>query len=311
MAVRLRGVKHSYGDRPAVDDLDLEVKPGELFGFVGPNGAGKTTTMQILAGVLEPAAGEVELFGHAARGRTRELRRRIGLVPQALAVYPDLSGIANVRFFAKLQGLQGRALEDAAKDVLERVGLADRAGDVAAGYSGGMLRRLNLACGLVHGPELLLLDEPTVGVDPQSREHLLQVIHELADGGTTVIYTSHYMEEVERLCDRIAILDQGRLVALGTQRELLSLVGLGEMIEVQGLDDVDAASVVRGWPGVRGVDAADGGLRVQVDRAADVLSPLAQLLERSGKGESASVEIYPVDLERVFIHLTGRALRDR
>ncbi len=310
MSVRLRGVQHSYGNRPAVQALDLEVRPGELFGLLGPNGAGKTTTLQILAGLLEPAAGEVELFGDAARGRTRELRRRIGLVPQSLAVYPDLSGLANARFFGRLQGLRGRALEQAARDALERVDLTERAHDAAGQYSGGMQRRLNLACGLVHGPELLLLDEPTVGVDPQSREHLLQAIRALADEGTTVIYTSHYMEEVERLCDRIAILDQGRLIALGSQRELLSLVGLGEMIEVHGLGDSDAATAARGWPGVRSVDAEGEDLRVQVDRAADVLSPLARLIEDSGRADTASVEIYPVDLERVFMHLTGRALRD-
>jgi len=221
-----------FGDLEAVRGLSLKVSRGEIFGLLGPNGAGKTTTLSMLATLLPPSSGDADLLGHSLRDDAQSVRPLIGLAPQELSLYAGLSGRANVRFFGSLYGLRGRTLEVACEQLLDRVGLADRAHDLAGTYSGGMKRRLNLACSLVHAPRILLLDEPTAGVDPQSRERLLEVVREIAASGTTVVYTTHYMEEAQRLCERLAIMDQGRVIAHGTLQELLDIVGPGQVVEV-------------------------------------------------------------------------------
>jgi len=309
--VRLVSLTGGFGHEPAIRDLELCVEAGELFGLLGPNGAGKTTTISILATLLRPSSGDVRVFGESVAETPARVRRLVGLAPQQLAIYPDLSAEANVRFFGELHGLKGRGLRERAAGCLERVGLSARARDLARTYSGGMLRRLNLACALVHSPRLLLLDEPTVGVDPQSRDNLLGVIREVADSGTTVIYTSHYMEEAERLCDRIGILDEGRMLAQGRLEELLSIVGLGEIVEIRaGRNGIDAQR----WQSVAGIrdvqhDEATGTTRLVVERAAEALGPIGAVLMQAGESE-AEIQVYPVNLERVFLHLTGRGLRD-
>jgi ABC-2 type transport system ATP-binding protein len=232
-AIRLDELARSFGDVAAVSGLSLEIGRGELFGLLGPNGAGKTTTLSMLATLLAPTSGHADLLGHDLCGEADAVRRLIGLAPQDLSLYPGLSGTDNVRFFGRLYGLRGPALHQASRRVLGLVGLEERADDLASHYSGGMKRRLNLACALVHAPKILLLDEPTAGVDPQSRERLLDVIREIAGTGTTVIYTTHYMEEAERLCERIAVIDQGKVIAQGTLTELLDIVGPGEVVEVR------------------------------------------------------------------------------
>jgi ABC-2 type transport system ATP-binding protein len=309
--VSLVSLGGGFGREPAIRELDLRVEAGELFGLLGPNGAGKTTTISILATLLRPSSGDVRVFGESVVEAPARVRQLVGLAPQQLAVYPDLAGEANVRFFGELHGLKGSELRERAGECLEQVGLSARARELARTYSGGMLRRLNLACALVHSPRLLLLDEPTVGVDPQSRDNLLRVIREVADGGTTVIYTSHYMEEAERLCDRIGILDEGRLLAQGRLEELLAIVGLGEIVEIR---DVGQAIDTRLWQRVAGIrdvrrDESTGTTRLVVERAAEALGPIGGLLMQSGASE-AEIRVYPVNLERVFLHLTGRELRD-
>ena len=217
----VRGLRKSYGDRVAVDGLSLEVRTGEAFGFLGPNGAGKSTTLSCMTGLLAPDAGEVLLDGGSPTDPA--VRKSLGIAPQSLALYPELSADENLRYFGRLHGLSGKRLSERVDWALQLAGLTDRRDDRVAAYSGGMQRRLNLACALVHEPRLVLLDEPTVGIDPQSRHHVFETIEGLRRSGLTIVYTSHQMEEVERLCDRIAIIDHGKLLACDTLPNLLAL----------------------------------------------------------------------------------------
>jgi ABC-2 type transport system ATP-binding protein len=232
-AIETLELTRRFGPIEAVQPLSLTVHAGETFGILGPNGAGKTSLLSMLATLLPPSSGDARVAGYSLSREAVEVRRRVGLAPQQLALYPELSGEENALFFARLHGLTGAGARRRAAEVLEQVGLTARKRDRVREYSGGMQRRLNLACGLVHEPSVLLLDEPTVGVDPQSRDHLLETIRGLASAGTTVLYTTHYMEEAQRICDRIAILEEGRVIALGTLPELLAIVGSTPVIEVR------------------------------------------------------------------------------
>jgi ABC-2 type transport system ATP-binding protein len=231
--VRVNGLRKTYESLLAVDDVSFEIRRGEIFGLLGPNGAGKTTTISILAGILSPSAGTIQLAEREFR-RTPEMKRLLGVVPQELAIYPKLTGRENLEFFGALYGLSGALLNARVDQMLTLVGLADRGGSRADTYSGGMKRRLNLAVGLMHNPQLLLLDEPTVGVDPQSRNHIFEGVRELNRQGLTILYTSHYMEEVQALCDRVGIMDRGRLIACDTVPNLIA--GQGKAIIELGLD---------------------------------------------------------------------------
>lgn len=275
-------VRKRYGARTAVDGLSLHVRRGEVLGLLGPNGAGKSTTVAMAAGVIAPDSGTVRLEGDGDPRRTAD-RARIGVAPQALALYDALSGQANLRFFGAIYDLYGAGLDNRVRWALDFVGLAPRANDAVATYSGGMKRRLNLAAALVHDPELLLLDEPTVGVDPQSRNALFDNIEALRRDGRTVVYTTHYMEEAVRLCDRIAIVDQGRLLALGTLDELLA-AHAGSPVLI--------------------ATTSDGETRTATARPLEALTALAA---------STTVTDFRVErptLEDVFLQLTGRSLRD-
>jgi ABC-2 type transport system ATP-binding protein len=211
--LKVRDVKKRYGQTPALDGVSFEVERGELFGLLGPNGAGKTTLLSIISGLLEPTAGSVEISGHTTSVREKKLRHLIGIVPQELAIYNELNARENLTFFGSLYGLSGEKLAQRVEQVLAAIGLEERADDRVATFSGGMKRRLNLGAALIHEPQLLLLDEPTTGVDPQSRNHIFEEVRRLAASGVTVVYTSHYIEEVESLCSRIGIIDHGKLVA--------------------------------------------------------------------------------------------------
>jgi ABC-2 type transport system ATP-binding protein len=299
-----------YGDLRAVDGVSFEVTEGETYGLLGPNGAGKTTTISIIAGLLRPDAGEVHVLGEQLTPRSSSAKAAIGLVPQELAVYPDLTARENLRFFGRLHGLGRAELARRMDEVLEVTGLTDRADDRADTFSGGMKRRLNIGVGLLHRPKLLVLDEPTVGVDPQSRNAILESVEQLATEGMAVLYTTHYMEEAERLCDRVGIVDLGHLIAEGRSRDLTARLGAAEHIVLSVEGDVDRAR--------RAIDEL-----VVVERSTaeadtiDVLVPSAEsalplvMQAVTGSGSSIrSVVVQEPDLEAVFLHLTGKRLRD-
>jgi ABC-2 type transport system ATP-binding protein len=302
-------VKH-YGSTLAVDGVSFSVADGETVGLLGPNGAGKTTTVGMIAGLVTPDSGEVRIDGRTVRGDTDSLKRRLGLVPQEIALYDELTALANLRFFGSLYDLEGAELEDAISRVLKLVGLEDRAKDAVKTFSGGMKRRLNLAASLLHDPTTLLLDEPTVGVDPQSRNAIFDNLETLKAQGKSLVYTTHYMEEAERLCDRLIIIDRGRVVASDTMRGLASRVPASNRIwiELDDLSDGPWLASVRALPGVEGANADGGRLAVDVADLAVAPALLAQVAE-SGRTVTHFVS-ERASLESVFLNLTGRSLRD-
>jgi ABC-2 type transport system ATP-binding protein len=304
------GLSKRFAELQAVDGVSFEIAPGETYGLLGPNGAGKTTTISMIAGLLESDQGSIEVAGVHMETTAVNAKRAIGLVPQALAIYPDLTGRENLNFFARLYGLP--AADGAARvaEVLDVIGLSDRADDRAVEYSGGMQRRLNIGIGLLHKPQLLILDEPTVGVDPQSRNAILDSVEQLAGSGMAVLYTTHYMEEAERLCDRVGIIDEGRIQAEGSRRELVALVGQRDRIFVGATGSLaQAASAIAGLDGVDAASVAEGGISIVAD---DGGARLPQILTSAGSAGASvtGVEIVEPDLEGVFLHLTGKALRD-
>jgi ABC-2 type transport system ATP-binding protein len=309
-ALRCRGLRRRYGDLVAVDDVSFEIALGETYGLLGPNGAGKTTVISMVAGVLSADAGEVLVAGRPMSTRTPAVKAQVGYVPQEVALYPDLSGRENLRFFARLYGLGRAETRSRVAEVLETIGLAERGRDRVSEYSGGMRRRLNIGVGLLHRPRLLILDEPTVGVDPQSRNAILASVEVLATGGMAVLYTTHYMEEAQRLCDRVGVIDAGKLVAEGTVRELTALVGEHDRVVLTVDGDLPAAAEkLRTEPGVREVSVGAGSLELLcVDARAALPGILATVAAASVPVRS--VELREPDLEAVFLHLTGKSLRD-
>jgi len=306
-----RDLCRRYGQRLAVDGVGFRVDPGETYGLLGPNGAGKTTTISMICGLLRRDGGEVTVAGASLDRDPGAVKAAIGYVPQDIALYPDLSGGENLRFWGRMQGLSGHELAARVDAVLEVVGLADRARDKVADYSGGMQRRLNIGAGLLHRPRLLVLDEPTVGVDPQSRNAILENVEALRGEGAAVLYTTHYMEEAERLCDRVGIIDQGRLIAEGTRRELVAQIGERDRIELAASGDLIglAAGCRRTLDGVDEAIVVAGGLHLVARDGRRLLPKLLELAEAAGV-EVTSVEVVEPDLEAVFLHLTGKALRD-
>ena len=307
--LQCQGLRKSYGDLLAVDDVGFEIAPHETYGLLGPNGAGKTTTISMVAGLLERDAGSVVVAGHHVSIGSVQAKAQIGLVPQDLAIYPDLTARENLRFFGKLYGLDAE-LNDRVEEVLSIIELEGRADDLTKEYSGGMKRRLNIGIGLLHRPALLILDEPTVGVDPQSRNAILESVEELGDQGMAVLYTTHYMEEAERLCDRVGIIDEGKIVAEGTRQELVAMVGERDRINLEVAGDASAAiDAVRALSGVDSASYSTNSIGVVTG---DAGSLLPQLLGEVGKAGLAvsTVQVTEPDLEAVFLHLTGKALRE-
>jgi ABC-2 type transport system ATP-binding protein len=304
------GLRKSFGDLVAVDGVSFDVHEGETYGLLGPNGAGKTTTISMIAGLLTADGGSVTVAGEPVTTHSVRTKAQIGLVPQEVAVYPDLTARENIRFFGKLYGLTSNRLSDRTDEVLEIIGLTDRADDRVEDYSGGMKRRLNIGIGLLHEPALLILDEPTVGVDPQSRNAILENVEQLGRRGMAVIYTTHYMEEAERLCDRVGIIDGGRLVAEGTRRELVGLVGSNDRIRISASGNLDAAvERIRDTEAVQSVARTQDGIDVVASRAGDIITEVLSAITGTGV-VVANVDIDEPDLEDVFLHLTGKALRD-
>jgi len=306
----VRDVRKRYGELEAVKGVSFEIHEGETYGLLGPNGAGKTTTISMVCGLLARDAGTVTLDGEPIDTGVVAAKAGIGYVPQELAIYPDLSGKENLAFFGRLYGLGGAQLKTRIGEVLDIVGLADRAGDLTSRYSGGMQRRLNIGIGLLHRPKLLLLDEPTVGVDPQSRNAILESIALLGQQGMAILYTTHYMEEAERLCHRIGIIDGGEIRAEGSQRELVALVGQEDRIHLAVTGDIlrasRAATAIRG---VRSAGVKGDELEILCDDAGRLLPRILEGVEAAG-AHVRGVSLEQPDLEAVFLHLTGRALRD-
>ena len=306
------GLVKRFGDRVAVDGASFEIRSGEIVGLLGPNGAGKSTTLGMICGLITQDRGRVALAGHALVGDASDLKRRIGLVPQDLALFDELSAWSNIELFGGLYGLSSAAVRERGAAALALVGLSDRRDDRVKGFSGGMKRRLNIAGALLHDPELLMLDEPTVGVDPQSRNSIFENIEELRRRGKTVLYTTHYMEEAERLCDRIVIIDHGRVIADDTPRGLYSRLPASREVVVgveQGPSD-ELLAALRSVPGVLRADPVPSGIRIETESFADPLSACLTCIGRAG-GSVQSVQAGRVSLERVFIALTGHELRDR
>lgn len=311
---RIVEVKHltkKFGSSIAVDDISFSVEKGTIVGLLGPNGAGKSTTINMITGLLKKTSGEINLFGKAVTEKNRELRKKIGVVPQDLAIYYDLSAEENVRYFGGLYGLRGAKLKDAVEQALKLVGLWERKKDKPATFSGGMQRRLNIAMAIVHHPEFVIMDEPTVGIDPQSRNYIMETIEKMRQAGKTLIYTSHYMEEVERLADTIIIIDHGKVIAQGTATELVNLITDQKniMITVANPQDI-VLEELQQQNGVIQAQLAEQLLTVTVANESSVLNQLLMHLIQQGV-EVDRVHQQEIDLETVFLNLTGRNLRDR
>jgi ABC-2 type transport system ATP-binding protein len=308
-------VKHlvkKYGDLTAVNGISFDVQKGEIFSLLGPNGAGKSTTISILSTLYAPTSGEVSIGEHSVIKEPMAVRNLIGVVPQELALYEDLTAHENLVFWGQMYGLSGKSLQTRVGEVLEQVGLSDRAGDRVKTYSGGMKRRANIGVGLLHRPELLFMDEPTVGIDPQSRRAILDSVKELNRQGMTVLYTTHYMEEAEELSDRVGILDHGVMIALGTQAELTRQVGENDTLVLhidEGQNSEALAIAVRSIPGILRADVTDHGVAVIASEAEEIMAPVITKANEMGV-KVRSVDIREPNLEAVFLHLTGRALRD-
>jgi ABC-2 type transport system ATP-binding protein len=310
-------LRKRYDEIEAVSGISFSIRRGEIFSLLGPNGAGKTTTINMLSCLIEPTSGTAEIAGHAVPGDTLGARRAIGMVPQEIALYDVLSARRNLEFWGRLYDMDGKTLSSRIDEVVELVGLSERAKDRVSTFSGGMKRRVNIAAGLLHRPQILFMDEPTVGIDPQSRRRILDMVKALRDGGMTILYTTHYMEEAQELSDRVGIIDRGELIALGTQDELTQLMGGQESILLQ-LDQEAAAALepaggkidlFDGVPGVLGASALDHELMVNVERAGEALAGVVGRANSAGLSVR-SVEVQEPNLEAVFLHLTGRTLRD-
>lgn len=308
--VAVEDLKMQYGNKTAVDGISFEVREGEVLGLLGPNGAGKSTTIHMLSGILSASSGNVTILGHDVKKGSKEMKKGIGIVPQDLAIYEEISAEKNVRFFASLYSLKGEELKARVKEALELVQLYDRKDDKPKTFSGGMKRRLNIACAIAHQPKLIIMDEPTVGIDPQSRHHILESIKELKTKGASIIYSTHYMEEVEAIADRIIIMNEGRIIANGTKEELYreankEITYAFQLANVQRLNK----NSIREIKGVTGVDFSDNQLNVTVQQNQYHLSEIIE--ELSAQSCSLlSMNKQEISLETVFLELTGRNLRD-
>ncbi len=308
--LEMKDVVKRYGSKLSVDHLNLEVQEGEIFGLLGPNGAGKSTSISMICGLLPKDHGSIKVDGISIEDQPLEVKRRIGLVPQDLAFYEEMSAMDNVAFFAKLYGLRGQQLKERVEEALTFVGLQDRAKDRPSTFSGGMKRRLNIACSITHRPKLIIMDEPTVGIDPQSRNHILESVRTLNEMGSTVIYTSHYMEEVAAISDRVAIMDQGHVIACGTQQELRARVAQEERI-ILTADGVTEELIqeMKLHPRVGRVTQLDHRLEIYVPSAQEELQDILFICGKHGT-TLRSLQCEEPDLETLFLSLTGRKLRD-
>ena len=299
----------SFGEIQAVKGVSLQIARGEVFGLLGPNGAGKTTTISMLTGLLEPTSGSITVDGMDVKKHTAEVKAKLGLVPQELALYPTLSARQNLLFFGRIYGLTGKDLHRRVDEVLEMIGLTERANDAVEDYSGGMKRRVNIGAGLLHKPDVLFLDEPTVGVDPQSRNAIFESVEALNRAGMSVIYTTHYMEEAQRLCHRVAIVDEGELIALDTPTALIRSLGGGIVfIGIAEGAPEDLTGRIAHAPAVKAATRTDSQIKIETQRLQEGLMAALDITNQLDV-RITSLEILEPNLESVFLNLTGKKLR--
>ena len=310
--LEVNDLKKNYGDFQAVKGISFNIEEGEIFSLLGPNGAGKTTTISMLSTLYQPSGGDASISGHSIIKEPMQVRKLIGVVPQELALYEDLSAHENLMFWGQMYGLSGKSLKKRVDEILEEINLKDRAKNRVKTFSGGMKRRVNIGVGLLHKPKLLFMDEPTVGIDPQSRRAILDSVKSLNEQGMTVLYTTHYMEEAQELSDRVGIVDKGEMIAIGTQKELTKQVGEMETL-ILHFDESEyvekLAEVVGAVPGVLKADTSDHSISLIVQEAEEVLAPVVSKTNELGI-KVRSIDIHEPNLEAVFLHLTGKALRD-
>ena len=310
--LQVQNLVKKYGEFTAVKGISFDIKEGEIFSLLGPNGAGKTTTISMLSTLYTPTSGDAVIGGHSVTKDPMAVRHVIGVVPQDIALYEDLTAHENLVFWGQMYGLSGKPLATRVDEVLEQIGLTDKAKNRVKTYSGGMKRRVNIGVGLLHKPRLLFMDEPTVGIDPQSRRAILDTVKDLNRQGMTLLYTTHYMEEAQELSDRVGIIDNGGLIALGTQKELTQQVGQTEtlILHIGENDDPEAlANSLKGLKDVLEANATDHEVSIITPEAEDVLASVVSKANERGI-KIRSIDIREPNLEAVFLHLTGRALRD-
>lgn len=308
--VSVKKVDKYYNEKKALDQIDFSVKEGEILGLLGPNGAGKSTMINILSSVLKADSGDIEMLDHDLKLNEKFIKQHIGVVPQDLAIYEEINAEKNVRFFASLYHLSGKILEKQVRKSLETVGLYERRKEKPKTFSGGMKRRLNIACAIAHEPQLIIMDEPTVGIDPQSRNHILQCIKELQNSGSTIIYSTHYMEEVEAIADRIIIMNQGKIIAEGTKEELNRQVSddITYHFTVSNIEKLDEEAIIK-IEGVTKMKILDCDIEISVKNGQDKLNELISAIMTLGC-RIESMNSQEASLETVFLELTGRNLRD-
>ena len=310
--LEVQNLAKNYGDFQAVKGVSFNIEEGEIFSLLGPNGAGKTTTISMLSTLYTPTSGDATIAGHSITKNPMDVRNAIGVVPQDLALYEDLTARENLIFWGQMYGLGGSALKSRVEEVLEQIGLTDKAKDRVKTYSGGMKRRVNIGVGLLHKPRLLFMDEPTVGIDPQSRRAILDTVKDLNKKGMTVLYTTHYMEEAEELSNRVGIIDHGELIAIGTQKELTTQVGETETLVLHIGENEDPEALVTSFKTIKEVleaNVINNEISVITPSAKDVLASVVTKANERGI-KIHSIDIREPNLEAVFLHLTGRALRD-
>ena len=307
--LKVSNLSKAFGHVIAVDRISFDISAGEIFGFLGPNGAGKTTTINMICGLLKPDNGEIELDGQNFTPDRANLRRKLGVVPQEIALYEELNAYENLKFWGQLYGMKGKDLRNRINELLNLSGLAGRIKDRVKTYSGGMKRRLNMMAGLIHNPALLLLDEPTVGIDPQARHNILDSVKEIAVQGTTILYTTHYLDEAEDLCDRLAIIDQGRILAMGTESEIKSTVGENSIIRITGnikrevIDDL-----VKSHSNLHVESIKDREVLFSIPSKDGTGRVIESIIQSEINVEN--MQIKEPSLDSVFIKLTGKELRD-